>query len=82
MLVTVTPPGVGGRKRYMICRDQPSFGFATEDGTWVDFLRSAAEAVQFLSATDAIEFAQMHGWTVMNKKDDDTLIDVPRDRWL
>lgn len=81
MYVAVIPPGVGGNRGYVISREQPSFSFATEDGTWVDFLRRT-EAIQFVTAKDAIEFAEMHGWTVMNKKDNDSLIDVPRDRWL
>ena len=79
MNVTVMPPRAGG-KGYVIARDQPSFSFSTADGSWVDFLRSWKEAIQFTTPGEAIRFAEVHGWTVMNKKDDETLIDIPTGR--
>ena len=79
MKVTVMPPRTEGRG-YVIVRDKPSFSFATADGSWVDFLRSWKEAMQFTTPGEAIRFAEAHGWTVMNKKDDETLIDVPTGR--
>lgn len=81
MYVVVIPPREVGRG-YVIARDQPSFSFATADGLWVGFLKSWREAIQFSTQRDAIEFAETHGWTVMNKKDDDSLIDVPTGGWL
>lgn len=81
MLVAIIPPGVSGSQGYMISRDRPSMSFATEDGGWVDFSKRF-NAVQFATARDAIQFAERRGWTVMNKKDGNSLIDVPRDRWL
>jgi nucleoside 2-deoxyribosyltransferase len=81
MLVTILPPGIGGNQGFMIARDRPSFAFATEDANWVDFTNKY-EAVQFLNAGDAIEFAEMQGWTVMNKRNSTSLVDVPMDRWL
>jgi len=75
MHVTVMPPRAGGTG-YVIARDQPSFSFATADGSWVDFLRSWKEAIQFTTPGEAIRFAEANGWTVMNKKDGETLIDV------
>ena len=84
MQVTVIPPDIPGSNRegYIIGRDQPSASFATEDGTWVDFLRSRTQAVQFETAGAAIQFAEARGWTVINKKDDNSLIDVPTDKWM
>jgi hypothetical protein len=72
--VAILPPGVGGLKLYVISTDEyGGMKFATEDGSFVTFHR---KAVGFATVSDAIAFAEMHGWIVMNKRDNHTLIDV------
>lgn len=81
MHVVVIPPNVMGNSHYIISRDRPSHDNATAAGTWVDaatdMFHGFRDAVQFRNARDAIAFAESHGWIVMNKKDSNSLIDVP-----
>ena len=72
--VAILPPGVGGNSTYLIATNY--FGgldHATDNGSFVTL---DEYAVRFATARDAIAFAEMHGWIVMNKKDSNTLIDV------
>ena len=81
MYVVVIPPNIMGNGSYIINRDTPSNDFATASGTWVDSSRDMSrgfrDAMQFNNARDAIAFAESHGWTVMNKKDGNSLVNVP-----
>jgi len=81
MYVVVIPPNVMGNASYIISTDTPPNDFATAAGTWVDasrdMFRGFRDAVQFRNARDAIAFAESHGWTVMNKADDNNLVNVP-----
>lgn len=64
---------------YGIGREGPPMSFATEDGSFVSYAQALIYhgAVQFPTAEDAVAFAEVQGWTVMNKVNSSTIWNPP-----
>ena len=76
MRVIVCPPYGPTQPGFVVALDSPTQQYATENGVFVDYNHAfiMGEVIQFPRAKDAITFAEIHGWTVINKASSESIL--------